>query len=271
LGVARITYSDPKQKISGAADAIYLTEITDAAIPVDWQKARKANFHPDALEKSARPGAKYGKVSNAAAISKNYAEWAKDFSSWLLANQELTLYKSQSTGLVSSPGESEQEFRIRLGQSGRENRDDVVTKLRAKYTPKYLALQEKLKKAQAVKERESSQSKEKGFQTAVKVGGALLSAFTGRKLFSQTNISKASTAIRGVSSTAAQQQDYTRAVQAEKEIQQEITDLQAQFDAELAAMGGKGDATRLQLEPLVIKPKKTDIDIRLVTLVWVPE
>ena len=173
--------------------------------------------------------------------------------------------------MVSSPGESEQEFRIRLGQSARENRDEVVEKLRAKYAPKYLALQEKLKKAQAVKERESSQSKEKGFQTAVKVGGALLSAFTGRKLFSQTNINKASTAIRGVSTSATALQEYNQAVKAEKEIQQQMTDLQTQFDAELAAMGGKGNAAAVELDPLMIKPKKTDIDVRLVTLVWVPE
>jgi hypothetical protein len=271
LGVARIIYSDPKLKVSGATDAIYVTPISDAAIPVDWQKAIKAGFHPDALEKTARPGTKFGEVPVAAALSKNYAEWTKDFSGWLLSGEEVTLYTNPITGAVSSPGESEQEFRIRLGQGARENRDDIVSKLRAKYTPKYLALQEKLKKAQAIKERESTQSKEKGFQTAVKVGGALLGAFTGRKLFSQTNISKASTAIRGVSSSAAQQQDYARAVQDEKEIQQQVTDLQTQFDAELAAMGGKGDTTRVPLETLVIKPKKTDIDIRLVCLVWVPE
>ncbi len=271
LGVARIVYSDPKYKVSGATDAIYVTPITDGAIPVDWQKAQKTGFLPDALEKSARPGAKFAQVPAAAAIAKNYTEWTKDFSGWLLSGEELTLYKNTATGALSTPGESEQEFRIRLGQGARENRDDVVAKLRTRYTPKYLALQEKLRKAQAVKERESAQSKEKGFQTAVKVGGALLGAFTGRKIFSQTNISKASTAIRGVSSSAAQQQEYSRAVQAEKDIQQQMTDLQAQFDAELAAMGGKGDATSIPLETVVIKPKKTDIDIRLVCLVWIPE
>ncbi len=172
--------------------------------------------------------------------------------------------------MVSQPNESEQDFRVRLGQGARENRDDLVEKLRSKYAPKYLALQEKLHKAQAVKARESAQSKEKGFQTAVKVGGALLSAFTGRKLFSQSNISKASTAIRGVSTTATAKQEYDQAVQAEQLIQQQMKELQAQFDAELAAMGGKGDFTGEKFETVVIKPKKTDIDIRLVSLVWVP-
>jgi hypothetical protein len=271
LGVARIVYTDAKLKVSGTADAIYLTGISNAAIPVDWQKSKKAKFHPDALEKVARAGAKFGEVPSAATNSRNYNEWAKDFASWLLSGQVMTLYKSRATDQVSSTGESEQEFRIRLGQSGRENRDDVVEKLRAKYTPKYLALQEKLKKAQAVKLRESSQSKDKGLQTAVKVGGALLSAFAGRKLFSQTNINKASTAIRGVSSSATAIQEYNQAVKAEKELQQQLTDLQAQFDAELAAMGGKGNAAAVELDTLLIKPKKSDIDVQLVTLVWVPE
>jgi hypothetical protein len=271
LGVARIVYSDAKLKVSGAADVIYLTGISNAAIPVDWQKSSKAKFNPDALEKAARAGAKFRAVPSAATNSKNYSEWTKDFASWLLSGQAMTLYKSRTSNLVSSPGESEQDFRIRLGQSGRENRDEVVEKLRAKYTPKYLDLQEKLKKAQAVKQRESSQSKDKGLQTAVKVGGALLSAFTGRKLFSQTNINKASTAIRGVSTSATALQEYNQAVKAEKELQQQLTDLQAQFDAELAAMGGKGNAAAVELDALIIKPKKSDIDVQLVTLVWVQE
>ncbi len=270
LGVARITYSDTRLKVSGAADAIYLTEITDNALPVDWQKSIKTSFHPDALEKSPRPGARFDQLPAAASNSKNYTEWAKDFSSWLFSDQQMTLYQSPTTGQVSQPNESEQDFRVRLGLGARENRDDIVTKLRARYAPKYLALQDKLRKAQAVKERESTQSKEKGFQTAVKVGGALLSAFTGRKLFSQTNISKASTAIRGVSTTAAAKQEYDQAVQAEQAIQQQMKDLQAQFDAELAAMGGKGDFTGEKFETVIIKPKKTDIVVRLVTLVWVP-
>jgi hypothetical protein len=271
LGVARINYVDSKLKISKAIDAVYLTPITDAAIPVDWQKGDRANFHPDALEKTPHPDAKFGQVPPAASVSKNYAEWTKDFANWLMASEQITLYKPSASDIVSSPGESEQEFRIRLGQGTRENRDEMVTKLRAKYTPKYLALQEKLIKAQTVVERENAQSKDKGFSTAVKVGGALLSAFTGRKLLSQTNLSKASTAIRGVSSTAVAKQEYAAAVQAEKNIQQQMNELQAQFDAELAAMGGKGDTKNVQLEKLVIKPKKSDIDLQLVTLVWVPE
>ncbi len=270
LGVARITYSDARLKLSGASDVSYLTEITGSAIPVDWQKSVRTSFHPDALEKAPRPGAQFDQIPAPATNSKNYAEWTKDFSAWLFSTQQLTLYQSPTTGQVSQPNESEQDFRVRLGQGARENRDDIVARLRAKYAPKYLALQEKLRKAQAVKERESAQSKEKGFQTAVKVGGALLSAFTGRKLFSQTNISKASTAIRGVSTTAAAKQEYDQAVQAEQLIQQQMKDLQAQFDAELAAMGGKGDFTGEKFETVGIKPKKTDIDIRLVSLVWVP-
>ena len=50
-----------------------------------------------------------------------------------------------------------------------------------------------------------------------------------------------------------------------------MNDLQALFDAELAAMGGKGNPAQVELETVVIKPKKTDIDVQLVTLVWVPE
>ncbi len=99
LGVARIIYSDARLKVSGATDAIYLTEITDNAIPVDWQKSIKTSFHPDALEKSPRSGAQFTRLPAAASRSDNYVEWAKDFSTWLFSSQQLTLYKSPTTGL----------------------------------------------------------------------------------------------------------------------------------------------------------------------------
>ena len=59
LGVARIIYSDAKLKVSGAADAIYLTGISDAAIPVDWQKSKKPNFIPMHWKKFTAPGCKF--------------------------------------------------------------------------------------------------------------------------------------------------------------------------------------------------------------------
>ena len=84
-------------------------------------------------------------------------------------------------------------FRIRLSQSTREKRDDLVEQLRQKYAPKVAALQERIRKAQEAVEREKAQADQQKMQTAISFGATLLGALGGRKINSSGNIGKATT------------------------------------------------------------------------------
>ena len=75
-------------------------------------------------------------------------------------------------------------------------RDEISESLRKKYAPKIAALQEKIRKAEQAVERETSQAKQAGMQTAVSFGATLLGAFVGRKKVSSSTLSKATTAMR---------------------------------------------------------------------------
>ncbi|MBM3770789.1 MAG: hypothetical protein FJW27_05775 [Acidimicrobiia bacterium] len=66
--------------------------------------------------------------------------WSKQFSTWLSANESVELLMSPTTGEVSSPDESERDFRGRLQHKGREVRDEEVERLRKEYAPKEAAL-----------------------------------------------------------------------------------------------------------------------------------
>jgi hypothetical protein len=64
---------------------------------------------------------------------KNYAAWNKAFATWLFRTQKVDLFHSPSLDQLSKPGESEPDFRIRLQQASREQRDQVNASLQAKY------------------------------------------------------------------------------------------------------------------------------------------
>ena len=142
--------------------------------------------------------------------------------------------------------------------------------LRQKYAPKIAALQEKIRKAQQAVEREASQAKQAGMQTAISVGATLLGAFMGRKVVSSSTLGKATTAIRGAGRAAQQQSDVGRAKETVETYQQQLNDLNEQFKAETDALESKIDPTLEVLETVVIRPKKTDIAVQLVSLVWAP-
>ena len=96
-------------------------------------------FQSKISNRTHKLGAQFVEVPGEATKVKSYASWRKDLANWIYRNQRLELLESPTLDIVSNPGESERDFRVRLQQIGREQRDDAVEKLRRKYAPKVRA------------------------------------------------------------------------------------------------------------------------------------
>ena len=83
-------------------------------------------------------------------------------------------------------------------------------------------------------------------------------------------LGRATTAARGVSRTMRESQDVARAQESVEVLEQQMADLNAEFEAETQALESKIDPLAEKLETIFIRPKKTDISVSLVTLVWTP-
>jgi len=171
---------------------------------------------------------------------------------------------------VSNPGESERDFRIRLQHGSRESRDKMVEQLRQKYASKMAAAQERLRRAQQAVERESQQAKAQTLQTAISFGTTLVGALIGRKAVSASTLGRATTAARGVGRTVKESQDIGRAKETVDAVQQQIQQLDEELRTEIAAIEGRFNAAAEPLEKQTCKPKRTNIAVRLMTLVWAP-
>jgi phage host-nuclease inhibitor protein Gam len=270
LGVGKVRLADLKARVDVSQEAALLTPVTDEAIPVSWEQAQEVGFPVSSLTRSLRGTARFAELPAVAAQAKRYTAWGRDLASWLYANRQLNLFKSPSSGAVSQPGESERDFRVRLQQTAREGRDAQVDKLRKKYAPKLAALDERIRRAERAVEREAEQAKGHKLRAAVSVGATLLGAFTGRRLVSSTTVNRAATAARAVSRSADSRQDIEQARESLSGLQQQRADLEAQFNGEVAAMEAKADPQAEPLETVVVKPKKADVTVQLVVLVWAP-
>ncbi len=270
VGAAKIHLSDLKLKVDTTQEVVALTPIVDQPVPVDWEAAQEADFALQDLERTPVSGIQFSDLPGLAAKLKQFASWSRDFVTWVYGSQKIELLLSPSTGQASKPGEEERDFRIRLKQSAREQRDEAANALRMKYAPKIAALQEKIRKAQQAVERETSQATQSKMQTAVSLGATLLGAFMGRKVISTSTISKASTAIGRAGRTMGQQSDVGRAKETVSVYQKQLDDLNAQFKEETDAIEEKIDPDTEEFSSVIIKPKKTDIAVQLVALVWAP-
>jgi hypothetical protein len=270
LGAAKVNFSNKKVKVDVSRDSVFITPITNEAIPLIWNHAQEIHIPATDLEKTPRSEAYFSSLPSAAGQSKNYTAWNRDFSNWLYGNQRLELFQSPSLNWVSNPGEDERDFRIRMQQIAREQRDELAEELRKKYAPKIATLQERLRRAQQNVEKQAAQAKQAQLQTAISVGATLLGAFTGRKTLSHSNIGRATTTARGVSRSLEQNQDVTLAKETVETLQKQLSELQAEFDAETAALQEKIDPLGEELEKISIKPNKSDIQVQLIALVWAP-
>ncbi len=265
VGAAQVQFQDAKQGVDQLRQSLFAAPVTSSALAVDWASAEVLDLPIEDLEKEPAAGATFAELPAAAANPKSYAAWQKAFATWLYQTQAIELWKCSSTGLVSKPGESEGDFRIRVQQAARELRDVQAEKLRQKYAPKLQTLNDRLFRAQQKIEVEKQQASSQKMQSMLTIGTSLLGAFLGRKTVSAANVGRIGTAARSMSKIGKESSDVGRAEDSAELIQQQIKDLEAQFQADVDALPAVGAET---LESVSVKAKKTGINVQLTALGW---
>jgi hypothetical protein len=269
LGSAEVRYSNSKT-VEMTQQLSLLAAFADGPAGLDWAQATAIDLPVEDLESEPQSGAQFAEVPSDAMKAKSYASWRKDLASWIYRNQRLELLESPSLEIVSNPGESERDFRVRLQQLAREQRDEAVEKLRQKYAPKFAVLEDQKRRAEQAVEREAEQAKGQKVQTAISFGATLLSSFLGRKRTSLSTLGRATTAARGVSRSMKESSDVDRAQENVEAVSQKLADLEADFQAETKALEQSLDPQTEQLEKVSLKPTKANIAVKVLTLAWAP-
>ena len=270
LGSSQIRFSDTKSGIDTMQDVTMFAPISEGPVAVDWGHAVVADLAVADLEQAPEDSGQFLSFPASAGKVKSYADWKRDFGGWLFRTQKVELFKSPSTKEVSKTGESERDFRVRLQQSSREQRDKGAASLRQKYASKIATLQGRIRRAEQAKEKQQAESRSSQVQAAISVGASILGAFLGRKTISASNIGRATTAIRGAGRAIKESQDVGQAEENVAALQQQLADLEAQFKSESEALAAATDPLNEKLESIAIKPTKANIAVKLVALAWTP-
>ncbi len=268
LAIGKIYYADAK---AGVATDEEVAVLADPAARVDWDGAAATPVRDADLERvPAEEDAFFGLVPPEAAKGRSYLEWGKAYTEWLYRTRRLELFRSPASGVVSRPGETERDFRIRLQTAAREKRDAVVEKVRQNYAPRIARLEERIRTAEAAVEREKAQSTQQSLQTAVSIGATILGAFLGRKTISASSIGRATTAVRGAGRVMKEREDVGRAAGNVLELAAQRDELQRTMDDEIARVQAAVDPLTEKLESIAITPKKKDVAVSMTALAWVP-
>lgn len=269
LGISQIRFADSRKGLEAIHDEAHLMPVDRDTAVVEWERSTAVSIMRDDLDREPDSESQFEEIAQAAGQAKQYDEWKRAYANWLFRTAKLDLYRSPGLSEVSKPGESEGDFRVRLQQVAHERRDAAAEKLRRKYGPKIVALQDRIRRAEQAVEREKEQAKQTGLQTALSVGATILGAFMGRKTISATTIGKATTALGKAGRVMKDAKDIGIAQDNVAVLQQQLADLEAQFTADTDSLSGSDPQTE-PLETVPLRPTKSHISVKLVALAWLP-
>jgi len=270
LGVARLHYTDKKAGIDHWETVAMLQRVENALPAEVWSKSEPFDDCVPELDKGPEAGARFAPLPNELARAKNYAEWTKSLKNYLYRERTLQVYRCSELKQWSRAEEPEREFRLRLVQASREERDQKVEALRAKYAPKLAAVQEQIRRARERLAHEQAQASRSTWDATVALGNSMLGALLGRKTVSKANVTRAASAAKAAGRAVQQRGSVSQAEDSLEVSQRKHAELEAKFQEEVEALVAALRPESLELEPVALRPKKTDITVERVVLAWMP-
>jgi hypothetical protein len=266
---AQLHFVDAKAKLDEWKALPLLAPIPEDRSETLWDEARLFDAGSPAEHHEGEAHAEYGELPAAVANEKNFTAWEKSLKDWLYRNYRVTLWSCPDFKAISTPGESEGDFRVRVSQLLHEQRDLEMEKLRNKYQARFTRVQEKIRKAEERVDREEAQFKEQTLSTAVSIGSTLLGALLGRRGSTRSTINRTASSVNRASRAVREKQDIARAKDDVVAANAELIALEDSFRDEASKIKGM-DVNALRLEEIQVSPRKSDIGVAAFTIAWVP-
>jgi hypothetical protein len=270
IGAASIGFFDRKQDIAEQRERVLLSAAPDPLGAVDWEHATPLAVPLTQLDQtpprlSSFQGPFFAPAPEAANSPAELQAMSQDLEDWLYYHSQVTLLSHPELGLVQRVDEDERQFKVRLRQAARERRDAAVDSLRARYDARMEKLDAKLRR----QERELEQDE---FDYSARKREALIA--TGEMLFTWLRRRRS---YRSASWTASRRRLAKHAKLELKESREEIEDLenelaqlQRELDAEIAKITPRWVDILKGLTSYVVHPRRSDVEVKLVGLAWVP-
>jgi len=213
---------------------------------------------PDEAEFIAPPSGSVGKA--------RFRSYGKQIKTHLYQNRPKILWRNKALKLRSKPGETKAEFSARLQLARREKRDAAADKLRKQFAKKVKRMEDRIGRAEDKVEREQSQYDQQKLQTGISMGATVLGA-----IFGSRGMGRATTAARGAGRVAREREEVHRAEENLEDLQEALRSLEIEVEEEVRALDAEMDQEAPELEEVIVRPKKSDIQVSDLRLAWKPD
>jgi len=261
----RAHYVDAKAGVDSWRTSYFLAPAGDDG--PDWTRAQALADPGPELGTEPVPGATFAEPPGVVLSARHHKSWARALEDHVYHNLALELPSCASLGMTAQPGTSEGDFRAQVALRLREERDAAVEALRKKYRAKLAALEDRVRRADQKIERERAQASSQVLDSALSVGGSLLGVLFGSRRGSSRKVSAAA---RSVGRASKERSDVAHAEADARALRAELERLNIELEAEVASLESEFDPRAVRVESARIRPRRSDLDVDDLALVWRP-
>lgn len=270
IASSSIRFFDRRQKIDEKIERNLLVDVSENLSMVNWEDSKILNIELSELTKEPQKGdSKYGPifadVPEGINTAKEMSEIRKSLENWLYANESIKLKTHQALNIYQNSQENEIDFLSRLRQSAKEQRDSEIEKLRQKYEKKYDKLEKKMRKLERELIDDEAEYEARKKEEIAGIGGTVLGVLLGRR-----STSTATSIARRRRLTSKAKREVQESTAEVKEAGQDIEKLEEELKVEVNEITNKWDNAVEDLITEEIRPRRTDVNVALIALAWLP-
>jgi len=200
--------------------------------------------------------------------AKSLREAQKTLSNYLYGAKRVELFRQKSLKMESKLKQSRSEFLVELADRLREKRDEAVATIEKRYAKKFQTLQKKIERLELKLQKEEEDVSSKTSDTFIDVGLALFGAFFGKSSRSMSSVRRGASALKKGRDIFKEKEDVKNVTQQLESAERDIDALQNELQEEIAKVREKYQEENYPLEIFYIKPRRSDIIINDIALLW---
>jgi len=270
VGTAQVRFFNQRRNIDQVQEICLRLSAGRTAASFTWENAELCPVAPDQGRQDAQAGSSFFPVSSELTDPGAINALKRDFADFLYHGKKLSLLRVPSLKLESRPGESEEQFHLRLASLLREKKALAGQKVEERFRKKHQQLQVRLEKALGRLDKEKGDVKARGVDTALSIGVALFGALFGNKGVSIATANRSARGVRSAGRLMKEKGDVQRAEQEVERNEQALQLLADELQDRLGALADRFDPARYTVESFAITPRRNDIFAVDLCLLWEP-
>ncbi|MBD3808103.1 MAG: hypothetical protein IE880_05230, partial [Epsilonproteobacteria bacterium] len=191
---------------------------------------------------------------------KNLKNAQNELIDYIYQTQNIELFVCKSLKLESSVNESRADFAIKVNDAIRAKKDEQIEKLTNELKKKQESINNKIETLNYQLDKEKSESMASWLNAGVAVIGALLGG--------GSNISKAGKVLSHGGKVIRDNNDTNRIEDKIEDLDDDLKLLNENFESRVDELDSLFKVENYPIETLLVKPKKSDINISVIALVW---